>query len=105
MVPKTQGQTSGPDSQVRAQPIQSLNVQNAAPKCLLRGRVIVARFANCVVLSAREQTREAGDTSVLPDTLPSEFVPKTVPAGRFDHYEVLKSETGDRLNWAAAQWA
>jgi serine/threonine protein kinase/Tfp pilus assembly protein PilF len=38
---------------------------------------------------------EARDTSVLPDTLPSEFVPKTVTAGRFDHYEVLKSETGE----------
>src|SRR5580700_2525706 len=38
---------------------------------------------------------EAGDTSVLPDVLPSEFVPKTVTAGRFDHYEVLTSEMGE----------
>jgi serine/threonine protein kinase/Tfp pilus assembly protein PilF len=38
---------------------------------------------------------EARDTSVLPDVLPSEFVATTVTASRFDHYEILTSETGE----------
>jgi serine/threonine protein kinase/Tfp pilus assembly protein PilF len=38
---------------------------------------------------------EARDTSVLPDVPPSEFVPIKVTVGRFDHYEVLTSETGE----------
>lgn len=40
---------------------------------------------------------EARDTSVLPDDLPPQSVPITVTAGRFDHYEVLTSETGEPL--------
>jgi serine/threonine protein kinase/Tfp pilus assembly protein PilF len=40
---------------------------------------------------------EARDTSVLPDVLPSESVPTKVTAGRFDHYEVLISETGEPI--------
>jgi serine/threonine protein kinase len=53
------------------------------PVCQLRGALVAGAES------------EAGDTSVLPDVPPSEFVPVTVTASRFDHYEVLKSKTGE----------
>jgi serine/threonine protein kinase/Tfp pilus assembly protein PilF len=53
------------------------------PVCQLRGALGVGADS------------EAGDTSVLPDLPPSESVPRTVTVGRFDHYEVLMTETGE----------
>src|ERR1700760_3180988 len=53
------------------------------PVCQLRGALVVGAES------------EARDTSVLPDDLPSELVPRTVRVSRFDHYEVLTSETGE----------
>jgi len=35
-----------------------------------------------------------GDPSALTETLPSEFVQTARSAGRFDHYQLLTSETG-----------
>lgn len=52
------------------------------PVCQLRGAL------------GAEAGSETGDPSALTQALPAEFVPTTLAAGRFDHYELLTSEAG-----------
>src|SRR3984893_9751131 len=77
------------------------NQANGISKCPKCGTKLPATRPSdkCPVCQLREALgpeaeSEAGDPSALTKALPSEFVPTTLSAGRFDHYQLLTSETG-----------
>src|SRR3984885_2455206 len=96
---KGQVENGGPNPPAAAAASGNENATSRCPKCGTKmpasrpsDRCPVCQLRGALGAGADSEAR---DTSVLPDVLPSEFVPTKVTVGRFDHYEVLTSQTGE----------